>query len=103
MPALGGYMGTFQPGWDNLPWLYMVPYLRYVTIFIWRPPHNVHLYGLSNARVIVTQCIGGHFSLDGTIYHRPRCSTDNLNTRTLEYIAPVHVLQLHINNSSVIV
>ena len=80
----------------------MVPYLPYVTIFIWRPPHNVHLYDLNNAIVIVIQCIGAHFSLDGTIYHSPKCFTDNLNTGTLASIAPVHVLpclQLDIINS----
>ena len=61
---------------------------------------------LSNARVIVIQCIGAHFSLDGTIYHSPRYSTDNLDTGTLESIAPVHVLpclQFDIINSLVIV
>ena len=50
--------------------------------------------------------IGGHFSLDGTIYHSPRYSMDNLDTGTLEYIAQVHVLpclQLDIINSSVII
>ena len=58
----------------------------------------MHIYMALNHTSV--RPIGGQFSLDGTIHHSPRCSTDNLATETLKPIAPV--FQLGIINSSVI-